>query len=156
MAIRMIRKEGDEILRKKSRDVGVIDERITQLLDDMLETMDSANGVGLAAVQVGVLKRVVVIDVGEGPIELINPVFMLQEGEQNEAEGCLSVPEKFGEVKRPNKVIVEAMDRHGERFTVEGEGLLAIALCHELDHLDGILFIDKVTKFIEPSSEERH
>ena len=155
MAIRNIRREEDEILRKKSREVAVIDERIIELLDDMVETMNVANGVGLAAVQVGILKRVVVIDVGEGPLELINPVILSQEGEQCEAEGCLSIPGKYAEVKRPAKVVVEALNRRGEKYTIEGEELLAVALCHELDHLEGILFIDKVVQFVDlPNHEE--
>ena len=143
MAIRVIRKDGDEILRKKSRKVDVIDDRILTLLDDMKDTMKKAEGVGLAAPQVGVLRRVVVIDVGEGLIELINPVIVFESGEQMEEEGCLSIPGIRGKVKRPEKVIVRAMNRKGETFEMTGTGLLAIAFCHEIDHLNGILFTDK-------------
>ena len=120
----------------------MIEDRILTLLDDMAETMYDANGVGLAAPQVGILKRVVVIDIGEGLIELINPVITYKKGEQIDAEGCLSVPGRQGNVKRPNKVTVEATDRNGNRFTYTGTELMARCLCHEYDHLDGILFID--------------
>lgn len=143
MAVREIRKDGDEILRKVSRKVEAIDDRILTLLDDMKDTMYKAEGVGLAAPQVGVLRRVVVIDVGEGLIELINPVIVYQSGEQCEEEGCLSVPGIRGQVKRPEKVIVRAMDRNGKTFEMEGTGLLAIAFSHEIDHLNGVLFTDK-------------
>lgn len=143
MAIRNIRKDGDEILRKVSRKVEVIDDRILTLLDDMTETMHQADGVGIAAPQVGVLRRIVVIDIGEGSIELINPVIVYESGEQVKNEGCLSIPGISGEVKRPAKVIVRAMDRHGETFEMTGTELLAVAFCHEIDHLNGILFTDK-------------
>ena len=143
MAIRTIRKDGDEILRKVSRKVEVIDDRILTLLDDMKDTMKKAEGVGLAAPQVGVLRRVVVIDVGEGLIELINPVIVYESGEQFEMEGCLSIPGIKGKVKRPEKVIVRAQNRKGETFEMTGTELLAIAFCHEIDHLNGILFTDK-------------
>ncbi len=143
MAIRAIRKDSDEILRKTSRKVEIIDERILTLLDDMTETMRAAEGVGLAAPQVGVLRRVVVIDVGEGLIELINPVIVYEKGEQLREEGCLSIPGKSGVVKRPEKVIVRALNRKGETFEIIGEDLLAVALCHEIDHLNGMLFTDK-------------
>lgn len=144
MAIRNIRKNGDEILRKTSKKVDNIDERITTLLDDMAETMRDAEGVGLAAPQVGVLRRAVVIDVGEGLIELINPVIVYEKGEQCREEGCLSVPGKSGAVKRPAKVIVRALNRKGETVEITGEDLLATAICHEIDHLNGVLFIDKI------------
>lgn len=143
MAIREIRKDGDEVLRKVCRKVDVIDDRILTLLDDMRETMYKAEGVGIAASQVGILRRVVVIDIGDGPIELINPVIVYESGEQVEEEGCLSVPKVRGRVKRPAKVIVRAMDRKGETFEMEGTELLAIAFSHEIDHLNGVLFIDK-------------
>lgn len=147
MAVREIRKDGDEILRKVSRKVDVIDDRILTLLDDMKDTMHKAEGVGLAAPQVGVLRRVVVIDIGEGLIELINPVIVYESGEQIEEEGCLSIPGIRGEVKRPAKVIVRALNRKGETFEMTGKELLAIAFCHEIDHLNGILFTDKaITK----------
>lgn len=143
MAIREIRKDGDEVLRKVCRKVEVIDDRLLTLLEDMKETMYKAEGVGLAAPQVGVLRRVVVIDVGDGPIELINPVIVYESGEQLEEEGCLSIPGVRGQVKRPAKVIVRAMNKKGETFELEGTELLAIACSHEIDHLNGILFTDK-------------
>lgn len=139
----------NELLRKKSREVEVIDERILTLLDDMAETMYDANGVGLAAPQVGVLKRIVVIDIGDGLIELINPVITYKKGEQIGPEGCLSVPGKTGTVSRPEKVRVRAKNRNGEEINIEGEGLLAVALCHEIDHLSGTLYIDNVIAYIE-------
>lgn len=146
MAIRKILTipEEAEFLHKKSREVGEIDERILTLLDDMADTMYDANGVGLAAPQVGILRRVVVIDVGDGLIELINPVIVYKKGEQINAEGCLSVPERSGTVARPEKVKVRAQNRKGEEIMVEGSELLAIALCHEIDHLDGTLYVDKM------------
>lgn len=149
MALRTIRKDGDEVLRKRSREVDVINDKIIMLLQDMADTLYKANGVGLAAPQVGVLKRVVVIDVGDGLIELINPVIRSQSGQQCEAEGCLSIPGVWGEVNRPTHVIVEALDPKGQKKVIEGDGLLAVALCHEIDHLDGILFKDKVVRFLE-------
>lgn len=151
MAIRFIREEGDDILRKKSREVTVFDERLHTLLDDMFDTMYSAEGVGLAAVQVGVLKRAIVIDTrGENEkLELINPVIVKTEGERKTAEACLSVPGVRGYVLRPEKVTVRALDRYGEEHEYTGEGLLAQAFCHEIEHLDGGLFIDKVVEFIE-------
>ena len=146
MALRQIRKKGDEILYKKSKEVVNFDEKLAELLDDMYETMQSAEGVGLAAPQVGVLKRCVVIDIGEGKIELVNPVIEKAEGEQIGQEGCLSIPDFWGDVKRPEKVRVSAFDRKGKKIKVKGEGLLAVALCHEIDHLNGELFDDKVIK----------
>ena len=146
MAIRTMRLEKDEILRKKSREIDIIDDKIQTLIDDMIETMYKYNGVGLSAVQVGVLKRVVVIDVGEGLLELVNPEIIATSGEQIDAEGCLSIPGEDGEVKRPYVVRVRAQDRNGNTFEIEGEELLARAFCHEIDHLDGILFVDKVEK----------
>ncbi|NLO82215.1 MAG: peptide deformylase [Clostridiales bacterium] len=144
MAIRRILKYGqDDILHKKSRPVGKIDKRILQLLDDMVETMRSAEGVGLAAPQVGVLRRVVVIDVGDGLIELINPEIIENDGQQQGPEGCLSIPGVVGQVIRPERVKVKALNRKGEEFEVDGTGLLARALCHEIDHLNGVLFIEK-------------
>ena len=149
MAIRNIRKLGDDILRKKCRQVEIIDDKIITLLDDMTDTMNSADGVGLAAPQVGVLKRVVVIDVGDGVIELINPEIVDVQGSVTDVEGCLSVPGKYGTVTRPEKVTVKALDRNGEEITLTGEGLLAKAFCHELDHLDGVVFVDKVEEYID-------
>ena len=144
MALRTIRKKGDDILYKKSKEVKVFDEKLAQLLDDMYDTMKNADGVGLAAVQVGVLKRCLVIDIGEGRIELVNPVITEREGEQTGQEGCLSVPDVWGDVKRPKKVKVSAFDRKGKSIIQEGEDLLAVALCHEIDHLNGELFDDKI------------
>ncbi|ACA43676.1 peptide deformylase [Clostridium botulinum] len=144
MAIRNIRKYGDELLRKKSRKIEKIDDRILTLLEDMVETMYNAEGVGLAAPQVGILKRAVVIDVGEGLIKLINPEIIETEGNQKDVEGCLSVPGEQGEVERPYKVKVKALNEKGEEVVLEGEDLLARAFCHEIDHLDGVLFVDKV------------
>lgn len=149
MALRTIRKLGDDILRKKCRPVENIDEKILTLLDDMAETMDSADGVGLAAPQIGVLKRIAVIDVGDGLIELINPEIISASGSQTADEGCLSVPGKYGKVERPHKVTVRATDRDGNLFEIEGEDLLARALCHEIDHLDGVVFVDKVIEYTE-------
>ena len=139
----------NETLRKKSREVENIDDRILTLLDDMAETMYDANGVGLAAPQVGILKRIVVIDVGDGLIELINPVITYKKGEQINPEGCLSVPGKTGTVARPEKVKVRALNRNGEEINIDADGLLAIALCHEIDHLSGTLYIDNVIAYIE-------
>ncbi len=150
MALRTIRNEGDEILRKKSKEVEVINERILTLIEDMIDTMYAADGVGLAAPQIGILKRVVVIDVGDGPIILINPEIIKEEGSQIDLEGCLSIPNYNGKVERPFKVTVKALNEHGEEFLIEGEELLARAFCHEIDHLDGILFRDRV---IEESEE---
>ena len=140
MALRNIVKFGDPILNKKSRKVEKFDERLATLIDDMFETMYDATGAGLAAVQVGILKRVVVIDVGEGPIELVNPEITFKEGEQRESEGCLSLPGKWGVTVRPKKVQVKAQDRNGKWQVFTGEDLKARAFCHEIDHLDGILF----------------
>ena len=144
MAIREIREKGDEILYKKCKAVVKFDEKLHILLDDMYETMQSRDGVGLAAPQVGILKRAVVIDVGDGKIELINPEIVEESGEQTGSEGCLSVPGVFGEVTRPNVVTVKAQDRDGKWFKITGKELLARAFCHEIDHLDGILFKSKV------------
>ena len=162
MALRKIRIEGDEILRKKSREVDVVDDKIRELLKDMEETMKDANGVGLSAVQVGVLKRVVVIDVnydGTPAIKLINPVIVKAKGEEEYQEGCLSFPNKFAKVRRPSEVTVKALDENGKSITVKGKGLLAEALCHEIDHLDGKLFVDIMEpgtlEFIENEEENK-
>lgn len=145
MALRRITNyKTDDVLRKKSKYVNEINDKIIKLLNDMTETMYHANGVGLAASQVGILKRLVVIDIGEGPIKLINPEILEQEGEQQDYEGCLSIPGITGEVLRPNWVKVKALNDNGENVELEGTGLLARAFCHEIDHLDGILFIDKI------------
>ena len=146
MAIRNIVKDGDDILRKVCRSQLTFDDRLATILDDMIETMYAADGVGLAAPQVGILRRYCVIDIGEGVIELINPVIVSAEGEQLEQEGCLSFPGEYGITSRPEKVTVRAQNRKGENFTVTGEGLLARALCHEIDHLDGIVYKDRLVK----------
>ena len=146
MAIRNIRTDGDEILRKKCKPVEKMTDRLNTLIDDMFDTMYAANGVGLAAPQVGILKRIVVIDVmDDNPLALINPVIVEADGEQEGEEGCLSLPGLSGNVKRPNHVICKALDRNMNEITVEGEALLARAICHELDHLDGILYKDLAT-----------
>lgn len=149
MAIREIREKGDEILYKKCKAVVKFDEKLHILLDDMYETMQSRDVVGLAAPQVGILKRAVVIDVGDGKIELINPEIVEESGEQTGSEGCLSVPGVFGEVTRPNVVTVKAQDRDGKWFKITGKELLARAFCHEIEHLDGKLFLDRVIRFID-------
>ena len=154
MAIRKILKIGDETLRKHARPVTEVDRRTRQLLDDMAETMYAADGAGLAAPQVGILRRVVVIDVGEGLIELVNPEIVASEGEQHQAEGCLSVPGKRGVVARPAKVTVRALNRRGKPIEIVGEGFLAIALCHEIDHLDGVLYVDKIIEEVPEDAEE--
>lgn len=146
MAIRIIRKEDDPVLRKISKIVDKVDDKIITLLDDMAETMYDADGVGLAAPQVGILKRVIVIDIGEGVIELINPEIIYEEGSQCDSEGCLSLPGTTEEVIRPAIVRVKGMNREGEEIIIEAEDLLARALCHEIDHLNGILFIDRAEK----------
>ena len=146
MAIRNIVKNGDEVLRKTCRTQMAFDERLATVLDDMIETMYAADGVGLAAPQIGILRRYCVIDIGEGVIELVNPVIEKTEGEQLEQEGCLSYPGEYGVTKRPQKVTVRAQDRFGNNITVTGEGLMARALCHEIDHLDGIIFKDRLVK----------
>lgn len=144
MALRQIRKVGDDVLRKISKPVVKFDERLKILVEDMIDTMYEADGVGLAAPQVGILKRVIVIDVGDGPKAYINPEIIYEEGEQIDDEGCLSVPNRRGPVKRPYKVKVRAQDINGNEFIEEGEELLARAFCHEIDHLNGVLFIDKI------------
>jgi peptide deformylase len=155
MAIRSIRLEGDEILRKKSREVTVFDERLFTLLDDMYETMVAAPGLGLAAVQVGVLRRVVVIEMDGAKFELINPVIIESEGENIDIEGCLSLPEFYGTVKRPEKIKVKYQDRTGKESETLAEGYMAHCFCHELDHLDGMLFRDKVIEVIDPEDIEK-
>jgi len=146
MALRNIRTLGDEVLRKKCREVDKINERIIILLDDMLDTMYEAQGVGLAAPQVGVLKRIIVVDVGDGPIRLINPEIIYAEGSCIDEEGCLSIPGALENVARPMKVRVKGLNEKNEEVIIEAEELLARALCHEIDHLDGVLFIDKSVK----------
>lgn len=143
MALRQIVTIGDEVLYKKSRKVEVFDDRLAQLLDDMIDTMYAANGVGLAAVQIGILKRAVVVDTGDGVYELVNPEIISMSGEQDGAEGCLSVPGRRGTVVRPMNVTVKAQDRNGEEHIYSVTGFTARAFCHEIDHLDGTLFIER-------------
>ena len=142
MAVMKILRLGDETLRKKAHPVKEINRRTVALLKDMAETMYAADGVGLAAPQVGILRRIVVIDIGEGLIELINPEIIEQSGSQTGQEGCLSVPGKHGTVERPDHVVVRALDRKGREIELTGEGFLARAICHELDHLDGVMYVD--------------
>lgn len=146
MADRKVVMMGDELLRKKSKPVRVFDEYLWNLLDDMKETMHHKNGMGLAAVQVGILKRVIIIEANNMFVELINPVITKERGEDVEEEGCLSVGKMTGLVKRPMEVTVTAQDRYGYKFTITGEKYLARVLCHEIDHLDGVLFVDKMIK----------
>lgn len=154
MAIRNIVIEGDTILSKNCHEVVKFDDRLFVLLDDMAETLELAKGVGLAAPQVGVLRRAVVINVGEGLIELINPQIIESNGEQQEVEGCLSCPNEWGITKRPKSVTVKAQNRNGKEFTISGEDLLARAFCHEIDHLDGILFKLRTIKMLNPEDLE--
>lgn len=140
----MIRVMGDEVLTKKCKEITIMTPRISQLIDDMKDTMYEAGGVGLAAPQVGILKRLVVIDIGEGPIVMINPVILASSGGQTGDEGCLSLPGKAGQVTRPNYVKVRALDENMHEFEFEGTELLARAVCHELDHLDGHMYVEKV------------
>lgn len=151
MAVRMIRTKDDGVLYKRCKEVKIFDKKLAVLLDDMYETMKKGNGIGLAAPQVGILKRAVVIqtDENEEKIELVNPVLISEEGTQDGEEGCLSVPGVWGRVERPMKVKVKAQDRNGGYFEISGEELLARALCHELEHLDGHLFLEKVSEFVE-------
>lgn len=146
MAIRNLRYDGDEILNKVSREITVIDEKIKELAKDMIDTMHKFDGVGLAAVQVGILKRIIVIDLYEEGTQfvLINPVIVKEKGEQLCDEGCLSYPNQFGKVRRPKEIVVEALDLDGKKIKVKGKDLLAQALSHEIDHLNGKVFVDKV------------
>ena len=159
MAIRNLRYEKDEILKKKSREVDTIDEKIQTLIDDMIETMYKFNGVGLSAVQVGILKRVVVIDIddGTGVKVLINPKITKTKGEQEVEEGCLSFPNQYAKMIRPKEVTAEALDRNGKKITIKAKDLLAQAIAHECDHLDGIVFIDKMIpgtlEYVEPEKK---
>lgn len=146
MALRNIRKYGDDVLRKQCRDVEQIDKRTLTLIKDMFETMYEADGVGLAAPQVGILKRLFVIDIGDGPLVFINPEILETSGKQIDEEGCLSLPGKIEEVVRPNYVKARAINEKGEEFEIEAEELLARAILHEYDHLNGTLFIDRVKK----------
>ena len=147
MAIRELVIQPDEMLNKKCRPVDTFDQKLGILLDDMLDTLYEKDGCGLAAPQVGILRRICVIDIGEGPIELINPEIIKQSGKQNATEGCLSCPGVWGVTERPKKVTVKAFNRFGEEFKLKGEDLLARAFCHEIDHLDGILFTEHVIQY---------
>ena len=161
MAIRQIREVGDELLRKKSRPFDKVDEKAKQLLEDLYDTLKQTDdGVGLAAPQVGVLRRAIVVDLSmdeenpQGPFKLINPVITKSSGSQVCREGCLSVPGKLGDVTRPKKVTVEALDENGKPVTIKAEGLLAVVFSHEIDHLDGVLFIDKATELFDAKDLE--
>lgn len=161
MAIRNLRYEGDEILKKRAREIEVIDDKIRELASDMMETMHKWDGLGLAGPQVGVLKRIIVIDLYEEGMQftLINPVIVKVKGTQEVDEGCLSFPNKFGKVDRPKEVIVEALDLDGNKVKLKAKDLLAQALCHEIDHLDGILFTEKVKEgtleVVNPNRDEK-
>lgn len=162
MAIRIIRTEGDEILSKKSRPVEKVDERIQELIQDMIDTMHKYDGVGLAAVQVGILKRIVVIDLyeeGKEPYVFINPEILKAEGEQTVDEGCLSFPNKFAKIKRPETVTIKALDAKGKEIKIKGTGLLAQAICHEIDHLNGEVFVNKIIpgtlEYIKPEETKK-
>ena len=156
MAIRKIIELGaDDVLRKRCRAVEKFDDRLHTLLDDMAETMYANEGAGLAAPQVGLLKRCVVIDVGEGLIELVNPEIVATEGEMTVIEGCLSVPGRSGRVVRPEKVTVKAQDRSGAPVEMTGEGFLAMAMCHEIDHLDGVLYVDKMLEDVSDQYRQK-
>ena len=154
MALRTIRVQGDPVLEKVCKPVKEMTPKIGELIEDMLDTMYEANGVGLAAPQVGILKRIVVIDVGEGPIVMINPVILETSGEQTGDEGCLSIPGKAGQVTRPNYVKARAYDENMEEYEIEGTELLARAICHETDHLDGHLYVEKVEGGLHDGSYE--
>ncbi|MBR5295897.1 MAG: peptide deformylase [Clostridia bacterium] len=148
MAILNIVKDGDEILRKKSKKIETVDEKILTLIDDMKETMEKAGGVGLAAVQIGKLKQVIVINTGEDELVLLNPVMLKKSGSQEDLEGCLSCPNRWGITKRPMKVEVETLNLEGEKVRVKAEGFLAKAICHEMDHLEGKLFYDEAVRML--------
>ncbi len=150
MALRNIVKDGDPILTKVCRPVEKFDHKLEVLLDDMYETMQDADGVGIAGPQVGMMRRLCVIDVGEGRIDLVNPEIIETSGTQDGVEGCLSFPGEYGMVERPNHVKVRAQNKNGEWFEVEGEELLARALCHEIDHLDGICFVKRASRMVDP------
>ena len=155
MALRKIMTEKEPVLHKKCRPVTEFNSRLHQLLDDMRDTLEEANGAGLAAPQVGILRRVVVVDTGEEMLELVNPEILEQSGEQDGPEGCLSVPGKWGLVKRPNWVKLRAQDRFGNWFEVEGEELTARCFCHELDHLEGELYTEKISRFLTEEEMEQ-
>ncbi|EGW37506.1 peptide deformylase [Desulfosporosinus sp. OT] len=148
MALRQLRFFDDDILRKKCKFVDLIDDKIRQILNDMADTMYKEHGGGLAAPQIGILKRLVVVDMGQGLIKLVNPTIIQQEGTQEVVEGCLSIPNILGKLKRPQKVMVQALNENGEQIILTGQGDLAKCYCHEIDHLEGILFTDLVTEYI--------
>ncbi len=150
MAIRNILREDDPVLHKICRPVTEFNERLWQLLDDMAETLHKADGVGLAAPQVGVLRRVFIMDLGEGVIECINPKIVARKGKQEDVEGCLSCPGEWGVTRRPKEVVLQAQDRNGKEFTLRGEDLMARCICHENDHLDGILFKQHAIRMLGP------
>lgn len=154
MALRNILKDGDERLRKKCRNVSDFNERLWTLLDDMTETMHASDGVGLAAPQVGILRRAVVVDVGDGVHEMVNPEIVSREGDQYGGEGCLSIPGEWGMVHRPMKIVVRAQDRNGKPFEITAEEYFAVAICHECDHLDGVLFTDRADRMLSPEELE--
>ncbi|SHJ07506.1 peptide deformylase [Clostridium cavendishii DSM 21758] len=150
MALRQIRVYGDEILRKKSREIKEVDDRVRQILNDMADTMyNTENGAGLAAPQIGILKKLVVIDMGEGLIKLVNPRILKEEGKQEVVEGCLSIPNVWGKLIRPEKVVVQALNENGEEMILNAKGELAKCFCHEIDHLEGMLFTDLVTEYVK-------
>ncbi len=154
MALRKIVTEGDDVLLKKCRVVEKFDSKLHTLLDDMIETLHDSGGVGLAAPQVGIMRRVCVIDIGDGVVEYVNPQIISTEGAHDVVEGCLSSPGEFGIVNRPQKVVAKAFDRNGNEFTIEGEDLFAQAMCHEFDHLDGVLFKSKAIRMLSTDELE--
>ena len=154
MALRQLRYEGDEILRKKCKIVEEVDDHIRMILDDMLDTLhNTEDGAAIAAPQIGILKRLVVIDMGTGIIKLVNPEIIEEKGIQECVEGCLSIPNKYGNTIRPKKVTIKALNENGEEIILTGRGEMAKCFCHEIDHLDGILFIDKVTKWLKMNNK---
>ena len=159
MAIRIVRENGDEVLRKKSKEVEEVNDKIRELLDDMVETMHKYNGVGLAAPQIGILKRMLVIDLydDKGPIKIINPKIIKEKGTQEVEEGCLSFPNQYAKIVRPEEIVIEALNENGEKVKIKAKDLLAQAISHEIDHLDGILFVDKIIpgtlEYVEPNKE---
>lgn len=154
MALREIRLDGDPLLRKTSKEVTEINERIKTLLDDMVETMIHANGVGLAAPQVGILRRVIVVDIGDGPLKVINPVIVEEDGKLTDIEGCLSVPGLSGTVERPETIKVKFIDENGVGKLIQAQGLMARVFCHEIDHLDGILYTDKALEMFDNEDDD--